>query len=108
MKLYKQVMETYYPKGRVTDGLNLYGMAAAHAFMQLLYKAGKNPTRASLMNAFRNWNEVNPFLLPGNKQKTSGNDQFPVGCDRMMKFTNGTFRAVARMKCMSGGAFAVS
>jgi ABC-type branched-subunit amino acid transport system substrate-binding protein len=108
MKLYKQVMETYYPKGRLTDGLNLYGMAVAHAFTQLLYKAGKNPTRASLMQAYRNWNEVHPFLIPGNKQKTSGNDQFPVGCDRMMKFTNFTFRPVQRMKCMSGGSFAVS
>jgi branched-chain amino acid transport system substrate-binding protein len=108
MKLYKQVMADYYPKGRVTDGLNLYGVAVAHAFVQLLYKAGKNPTRASLMRAYRNWNEASPFLLPGNKQKTGGNDQFPVGCDRMMKFTNGTFRAVQPMKCMKGGEFAVS
>ena len=65
MKLYKQVMAKYYPSGRATDGLNLYGVAVAHAFVQLLYKAGKNPTRASLMKAFRTWNEANPFLLPG-------------------------------------------
>jgi branched-chain amino acid transport system substrate-binding protein len=108
MKLYKQVMADYYPKGRVTDGLNFYGVAVAHAFVQLLYKAGKNPTRASLMRAYRNWNEASPFLVPGNKQKTGGNDQFPVGCDRMMKYTNGTFRAVQPMKCMKGGEFAVS
>jgi hypothetical protein len=56
------------------------------------------------MNAYRNWNQANPFLLPGNKQRTGGNDQFPVGCDLMVKFTNGTFRAVASQKCMSGGA----
>jgi branched-chain amino acid transport system substrate-binding protein len=102
MKLYKQVMADYHPKGRVTDGLNFYGMAAGQAFVQLLYKAGKNPTRTSFMNAFRNWNEVNPFLLPGNKQKTGGNDQFPVGCDQLVKWTNGTFRAVSALKCMSG------
>jgi branched-chain amino acid transport system substrate-binding protein len=108
MKLYKQVMENYYPRGRVTDGLNLYGVAVAHAFTQLLYKAGKNPTRASLMQAYRSWNEANPFLRPGNKQKTGGNDQFPVGCDQMVKFTNGTFRVVQPMKCMKGGEFAVS
>jgi branched-chain amino acid transport system substrate-binding protein len=108
MRLYKQVMAQYYPRGRLTDGLNFYGMAVAHAFTQLLYKAGKNPTRASLMQAYRNWNEVHPFLRPGNKQKTSGNDQFPVGCDQMVKFTNGTFRVVQPLKCMSGGSFAVS
>src|SRR6185503_11019248 len=44
MKLYKQVMAKYLPSGRVTDGLNLYGVATAHAFVQLLYSAGKNPT----------------------------------------------------------------
>jgi len=104
MKLYKQLMGTYHPKGRVTDGLNLYGFATAEAFVELLYKAGKNPTRTALMNAFRNWNQANPFLLPGNKQRTGGNDQFPVGCDLMVKFTNGTFRAVASQKCMSGAA----
>jgi branched-chain amino acid transport system substrate-binding protein len=99
MKLYKQVMAKYRPGGRVTDGLNYYGVAVAHAFVQLMYKAGRNPTRAALMRAFRNWNETNPFLLPGNRQRTSGNDQQPVGCDRIVKFTNGTFTTVSKLKC---------
>jgi branched-chain amino acid transport system substrate-binding protein len=99
VKLYKQVMSKYYPSGRVTDGLNYYGVAAAHAFVQLLYAAGKNPTRASLMKAFRNWNEVNPFVLPGNRQKTGGNDQLPLQCDRFVKFTNGTFQPASKLKC---------
>ncbi len=72
MKLYKQVMAKYYPSGNPVDGLNLYGVAAAQAFVQLMYQAGKNPTRASLMKAFRNWNEPNPFLLPGNRQYERG------------------------------------
>ena len=42
MKLYKQVMAKYYPKGRVhTTRLNLYGVAVAHAFTQLLYDSTK-------------------------------------------------------------------
>ena len=53
MKLYKQIMAKYYPKGRTTDALNLYGVGVAEAFVELLYGAGKNPTRASLMKAFR-------------------------------------------------------
>ena len=73
MKLYKQIMAKYYPKGRVTDGLNLYGVATAEAFVELLYSAGKNPTRASLMKAYRSWNQANPFLLPGVKQRTGVN-----------------------------------
>ena len=87
MKLYKQVMAKYLPERRVTDGLNLYGVATAEAFVQLLYRAGKNPTRASLMKAYRSWNQPNQFLLPGNRQKTSGSDQLPLQCERIIKFT---------------------
>jgi branched-chain amino acid transport system substrate-binding protein len=99
MKLYKQVMAKYLPSGRVTDGLNLYGVATAHAFVQLLYSAGKNPTRASLMKAYRSWNEPNPFLLPGNRQKTGGTDQLPLQCEKIVKFTDGTFQPVSKLKC---------
>jgi hypothetical protein len=99
MKLYKQVMTKYYPKGRVTDGLNLYGVAVAHAFTQLLYKAGPNPTRASFLQAFRAWDEANPFLLPGVKQKTGTKSQFPIKCEQLAKFTDGTFAPVSAVKC---------
>jgi branched-chain amino acid transport system substrate-binding protein len=99
MKLYKQVMAKYYPKGRVTDGLNIYGVATAHAFVQLLYKAGANPTRASLMKAFRTWNEANPFLITGIKQRTGATNQFPIKCVQLAKFTNGTFATVSQLKC---------
>jgi len=99
MKLYKQVMAKYNPRGRVTDGFNYYGVAAAEAFVELMYKAGKNPTRASLMKAYRAWDQVNPFLLPGNRQKTGGSDQLPLQCDRFAKFTDGTFVPVSKLKC---------
>jgi hypothetical protein len=69
------------------------------AFVELMYKAGKNPTRASLMKALRSWNELNPFLLPGNRQKTGGNDQLPLQCERIIKYTDGTFEPVSKMKC---------
>lgn len=99
MKLYKQVMAKYRPGARVTDSLNYYGVAVAHAFVQLMYKAGKNPTRASLMKAYRSWDEANPFLLPGNRQRTGGADQQPLQCERLAKFTNGTFQPVSKLKC---------
>jgi branched-chain amino acid transport system substrate-binding protein len=101
MKLYRSVMEKYYPKGRVTDGLNVYGFAAAHAFVQLMYSAGKNPTRESLMKAYRNWSQTNPFLLPGNPQKTGGNDQRPVDCLRLAKFIGDVFKPVTKLRCAS-------
>jgi ABC-type branched-subunit amino acid transport system substrate-binding protein len=103
MKLYKQVMAKYYPKGRITDGLNLYGVAVAHSFVQLLYKAGTNLTRKSLMDAYRSWNENHPLLLPGNRQKTGGADQLPIQCEQVVKFTNGTFQPVSALKCQGSG-----
>ncbi len=103
MKLYRTVMSKYYPNGSnpavQANGLNLYGVAVAHAFVQLLAKAGKNPTRAGIMKAARAWNEPNPFLRPGVRQVTKGNDQFPIGCEVIVKFTDGTFRDVSKVKC---------
>jgi branched-chain amino acid transport system substrate-binding protein len=100
MKLYKSVMAKYYPSGNPKDGLNLYGVAAAQAFVQLMYKAGRNPTRASLMRAFNNWTEVNPFLLPGNGVRTGGvADQRPIDCLQLQKFTNGVFQQVTGLRC---------
>jgi branched-chain amino acid transport system substrate-binding protein len=104
MLLYKQVMAKYYPSGRVTDALNLYGVAVAHAFVQLLYSAGKNPTRAALVKAYRNWNQTNPFLLPGVRQRTGVTGQFPLKCDQMVKFTDtNTFVPVSATTCSNSG-----
>jgi branched-chain amino acid transport system substrate-binding protein len=103
MVLYNKVMAKYYPKGRTTDALNLYGVAVAEAFTELLYNAGKNPTRASLMKAYRNWNQANPFLLPGVKQRTGVTGQFPIKCEKLVKFTDGTFAPVAGTKCSTTG-----
>lgn len=103
MKLYREVMSKYYPNGSSAsvqaNALNLYGVAVAHAFVQLLEKAGKNPTRAGIMKAFRAWNQANPFLLPGNLQKTNATNQFPLRCSQIMKFTDGTFQSVSALKC---------
>lgn len=103
MQLYRKVMSQYYPNGSAAtvraNGIIYFVVSVAHAFVQLLYKAGASPTRAGIMKAARTWNEVNPFLLPGNKQKTGGKDQFPVGCERIVKFTDGTFKAVSKLKC---------
>ena len=103
MKLYRQVMAKYAPTARVTDAFSLYGVATAHAFVQLLTKLGPNPTRAGLMKAVRSWKEANPFLLPGNLQKTGPGDQFPVGCVQITKYTNGVFTPVSALKCETIG-----
>ena len=103
IKLYNQIMAKYYPKGRTTDALNLYGVGVAEAFVELLYSAGKNPTRASLVKAYRNWNQANPFLLPGVKQRTGTTGQFPIKCEKLVKYTDGAFAPVSGTKCSTTG-----
>lgn len=104
MKLYKEVLSKFAPTLKQTDNLNMIGVAFAHAFMQLLYKAGKDPTRAALMRAYRTWSESNPFLLPGSRQQTSGADQFPVDCQRLVRFQDGGFKPVSKLKCVTRDA----
>jgi ABC-type branched-subunit amino acid transport system substrate-binding protein len=48
--LFKQVHDTYDAKAPF-DGNVLYGEAVAYAFVQAMVKAGKNPTRASVVKA---------------------------------------------------------
>jgi ABC-type branched-subunit amino acid transport system substrate-binding protein len=48
--LFKQVHDTYDAKAPL-DGNVLYGEAVGYAFVQAMTKAGKNPTRADLVNA---------------------------------------------------------
>jgi ABC-type branched-subunit amino acid transport system substrate-binding protein len=48
--LFKQVHDTYDAKAPL-DGNVLYGEAVGYAFVQAMMKAGKNPTRADLVNA---------------------------------------------------------
>lgn len=90
---YKTLMAKYNPNGRVTDGLNFYGFAKADTFVRAMYKAGRNPTRASLMRALLSFNETSPFLLPGSRLKTSTSDRFIISHQRMMTFNNGSWTA---------------
>jgi branched-chain amino acid transport system substrate-binding protein len=94
IKLYKQLMAKYNPKADPTDQLNLYGFAKAETFVQAMYAAGKNPTRASLMNALTHMNSKNKFALPGVLQKTSPKDHFILSQMRLQRFSNGVWSNV--------------
>src|SRR6266536_3925323 len=66
IKLYRAVMKRFNAKGNWKDVYNVYGMSVAHTFVEALKKAGKNPTRDSIMRAATHLNVHNdPFLLPG-------------------------------------------
>jgi branched-chain amino acid transport system substrate-binding protein len=91
VRQYKQLMEKYNPRGNINDGLNFYGFAKADTFVKAMYKAGRNPTRQSLMRALLSFNETNPFLLPGSRLKTSSTDRFMISHQRMMTYNNGAW-----------------
>jgi branched-chain amino acid transport system substrate-binding protein len=91
VKQYQTLMAKYNPNGRVTDGLNFYGFAKADTFVKAMYKAGRTPTRASLMRALLSFNETSPYLLPGSRLKTSATDHFIISHQRLMTYNNGAW-----------------
>ncbi len=78
MKLYRSIMKKY--KGTTPkDVYNVFGMSVAHTFVEALKKAGKNPTRASIMKAATHLNIKNdPFLLPGVRRSHVGDRPLPA------------------------------
>ena len=97
MREYKRIMEKYAPSLNANNSLYIYGFGLAETFVQAMYKAGKNPTRASYMNALLSLNGTNRFLLNGVKIKTSKTDHFVISQMRLMRFNNGSWTPVGNL-----------
>jgi branched-chain amino acid transport system substrate-binding protein len=63
IKLFKQIHDQYIGK-LPFDGNVEYGMALAYTFAEALAKAGKNPTRQSIVNAVETGKLSGPGLVP--------------------------------------------
>jgi branched-chain amino acid transport system substrate-binding protein len=90
-KQYKSILATYDKGADPNDSNNIYGVASAWTMTQALKQAGKNPTRAGLMNAFTHLNAVNPFLYPGVKLSTTPTERFPIDQQTLVHWQNGAF-----------------
>jgi branched-chain amino acid transport system substrate-binding protein len=89
VKLYRTIMKRY-KGGNPNDVYAVYRMSAAHTFVAALKKAGKNPTRQSIMRAATSLNVKNdPFLLPGMAVHTSKTDHFPLDQAKLQRYHNG-------------------
>jgi branched-chain amino acid transport system substrate-binding protein len=88
-KLYRSIMKKY-KGGNPNDVYAVYGMSVAHTFVAALKKAGKNPTRGSIMRAATSLNVKNdPFLLPGMTVRTTKTDHFPLDQAKLQRYHNG-------------------
>jgi branched-chain amino acid transport system substrate-binding protein len=86
MKQYREIIAKYGSGANANDPQVMYGVAKAETFVQILYKAGQNLTRAGLMNAVLSLNSTNRFLLPGVRLKTSKRDRFVISQMQLQRF----------------------
>ncbi|MBA3735504.1 MAG: ABC transporter substrate-binding protein [Actinobacteria bacterium] len=92
VRRYQALLAQYGPSGADSkNGFYFYGFAKAYDVVKLLYNAGKNPTRASLIKATQSMNWVNPYMIKGIKVKTSKTDHFPISQLKLARYGNGTF-----------------
>jgi ABC-type branched-subunit amino acid transport system substrate-binding protein len=84
--LYRSILKRYAPNAKFEDVYNFYGMAVAFTMVDALKKAGKSPTRASLLAAATHLNEVNPFMRPGIKIATSPTDYYPITKAQLVRY----------------------
>jgi branched-chain amino acid transport system substrate-binding protein len=91
VKRYRSIMTRFGGGADPNNTFHYYGVAKASDVIRLLYLAGKNPTRASLMAATAKMNWVNPFLLQGIRVKTGPQDRFPISQMKLIRYNNGTW-----------------
>ena len=78
------------PSWKNGDANVMYGLAQGWTFVNALSRAGKNPTRASIVKAYKTLNtSKNPFVYPGIKLQTSATDNFPIEQETLIKWQGG-------------------
>jgi branched-chain amino acid transport system substrate-binding protein len=83
-------LERYRRTGGLKNTEYEAGMAAAFTLVDTLRRAGKTPTRASVLAAARSMNEANnPFLVPGIVIKTSPTDASPIQQVALQRWSGG-------------------
>jgi branched-chain amino acid transport system substrate-binding protein len=96
VKLYRQIMRKYLPSEDWKAVAHIYGMMAAYAMVDSLKAAGKNLTRARLLEAATHLNEANPFLLPGLAVTTSPTDYLPLGKTYLVRYQHGFWNVLGK------------
>jgi branched-chain amino acid transport system substrate-binding protein len=96
VKQYRSIQKRFAPGADADNVIFFYGVAKAYDVVKLLYKAGPNPTRASLMRATRAMNWVNPYTIKGMRVKTNGGrDGFPLDQVKIIRYQSGTWSEIS-------------
>jgi branched-chain amino acid transport system substrate-binding protein len=94
MKLYRQILGAYAKGANANDVYHVYGMAAAWTFVEVLKKAGAEPTRAGIVAAIDSMAlTTNPFILPGIGIKTGPGDHFPIEQVLLQRYLKGGWKS---------------
>jgi hypothetical protein len=84
------IVKRYVPGGNPRDGALIAGMASAFTMVDALKKAGRTPTRESLLRAATSLSEANnPFLVPGIVVRTSATSRFPITQVKLQRWHRG-------------------
>jgi branched-chain amino acid transport system substrate-binding protein len=99
IRSFRRIMSRWGPEGGVDirNTFYYYGVASAYEFVRLLYAAGRNPTRASLIAAARKRDWVNPYTLQGMRTKTSKTDFFPLDQGKVIRYTSGSWTEISAL-----------
>jgi branched-chain amino acid transport system substrate-binding protein len=97
VRLYFSVMHKYCGGCDANALAHLYGAAVAFTMVDALKKAGRNPSRASLLAAATHLREANnPFLQPGLVVQTTPHDYYPLGKMRMFRYHAGRWQPLSK------------
>jgi branched-chain amino acid transport system substrate-binding protein len=98
VRQYNQLMTKFGPSGaNRADTFYYYGFAKGYDVVKLLYAAGKNPTRESLMKATQKMNWANPYMIKGVVSKTSKTDNFPLDQVKIVRYNNGSWSEASNL-----------
>jgi branched-chain amino acid transport system substrate-binding protein len=86
----RRILKKYAPGANTKDGYYVAGMASAISLVDVLRRAGANPSRTSVMKAARSLNQPkHPLLIPGIAVKTSATDGFPIEQMALQRWVSG-------------------
>jgi branched-chain amino acid transport system substrate-binding protein len=97
VKLYRSILTRFMPGAKPLDVYNYYGVTVAYTMVDALRRAGRSPTRNSLLRAATHLNEINPFLLPGIRVRTSPSDYYPIDRARFVRYRNGQWSYIGKL-----------